>query len=301
MKQLTPSFLLDNPSLVQPIAPWCIPLESHELGILLMAQPWVVGSGVRRADLEKQLSEMFRDFISKPIYFQMVKRSVEKLEQCGSLKGLGKGRNRKFVLTPEGFAALIINIQVVRADPTIDGSEFEFKRELVAMWNIMMDRIVETPLEFSIPQAIVDFFKVIDEIRIWNQPVITVDVMKDAFNVQKLITGQRESLNMELQKLESSLENAKIQADYLKNVDFSQLDLTSLGKDLLSILKGNPDLLRIIIKLSTTAMPQISIQGKIVRYHQYIKYMDALSEMYQKELKIVDINILRQRIAAGGG
>ena len=48
MTAITPQILLDNPELVEPLAPWCVILDNLELGILLVAQPWLAVDGLRR-------------------------------------------------------------------------------------------------------------------------------------------------------------------------------------------------------------------------------------------------------------
>src|SRR5262245_4080538 len=126
----TPEVLLAHPELVQPVAPWCSWLENHELGILLLAQPWLAGKGLRRSELQEQLERMAAGLPVGPVYFQRVNRATEALEARGQLKSLGGGRERLYQTTAGGLGALILNLQVLRADPTVDGSEFELKRAL---------------------------------------------------------------------------------------------------------------------------------------------------------------------------
>jgi 2-methylcitrate dehydratase PrpD len=101
----TPDFLLGNSDLVEPAAAWCIWLDNIELGILLLAQPWIAAGGLRRADLERQLQRLGGDMPIGPIYFQRVSRAVRSLEERDQVQGQGSGRGRRFTVTPQGFAA----------------------------------------------------------------------------------------------------------------------------------------------------------------------------------------------------
>src|SRR5882757_4800099 len=122
MIDFSPDQLLQNPALVTPVAPWCDLLENLDLGIILLAQPWLVGIGLRRSDFERQLGQLAASLPLGPLYFQRISRAVAGLEKRGVLRGSGEGRDRRFALTPQGFAALIVNLHVLRADPTLDGS-----------------------------------------------------------------------------------------------------------------------------------------------------------------------------------
>ena len=112
--RIDPSFLLRNPDLVLPNAPWCCWLNNVELGILLLAQPWMAEAGVGRSDLERQLGLLGADVPIGPLYFQRINRAVAQLEERGQLDALEGGRRRRFVLSPQGFAALLLNLQVLR-------------------------------------------------------------------------------------------------------------------------------------------------------------------------------------------
>ena len=120
---------------------WRSRIDNLELGILLFTQPWLAGDGLRRADLERLLGRLGADLPLGAIYFQRVKRAVTRLEEIGALRGLGEGRARRFVMTPEGFAAFLFNLRALHEDPTLDGSEFELKRALAAMWGLAFERL----------------------------------------------------------------------------------------------------------------------------------------------------------------
>src|SRR4051794_29774524 len=187
-----PAFLLENPESVLVEAPWCAVLDNLELGILLLAQPWVVGAGLRRADLERQLARL--DLPLGSVYFQRVKRAVARLEEAGAMRGSGEGRARSFVVTPEGFAALLLNLCVLVADPTLDGSEFELKRSLVSMLDLLFDRLQELPVEAGLSPETEGFFEDVDRLAVRGEPVITEEVEGQALDVLRLIAEQRRKM-----------------------------------------------------------------------------------------------------------
>lgn len=298
MVDLTPAFLLRNPSLVQPVAPWCVALDNVELGVLLITQPWAAGAGLRRADIERQLSQVASDMPMGAIYFQRINRAVAHLERCGALQGVGSGRNRRFVLTPPGFAALILNLHVIDADPTLDGTEFELKRELVAMWNLMLDQLLASPPQIDLAPDIADFFAKVDALSIWGRPVITAEMVRETFDVLRLIRSQRDRVQVLKHAAEARLTDTRAQAELLRTADLSQLDL-GLGEGA-AFLKDNPELLEMIRTLATGAMPQLNVLARIKRYDAYLAYLDELAKTYSKELKVVDIDVFRRRVAGQG-
>jgi hypothetical protein len=104
MNEISPTFLLEHPELVEPAAPWCVWLKNLELGVLLLAQPWIGGGGLRRADLEHQLARLAAaDLPVGPVYFQRINRAVAALVDRGQLAGEAAGRRPGFVITPQGF------------------------------------------------------------------------------------------------------------------------------------------------------------------------------------------------------
>lgn len=299
MVDFTPAFLLKNPAVVQRAAPWCVKLENVELGVLLVTQPWIAGLGLRRADIERQLSELASEMPLGKIYFQRINRAVAHLEGCGALQGTGTGRSRRFVLAPQGFAALILNLNVLEADPTLDGTEFELKRELVAMWNLMLEQVLASPPEIVISPEVAGFFAEVDALSIWGRSVITVDVVRESFDVLRLIRVQRERVQSLKTAEENRLAATRAQAELLRTADLSQIDLGP-GEQA-AFLKDNPELLEMIRSLATGAMPQLSVLTRIRRYDAYLTYLDEIETTYAKELKVVDIDVFRRRVAGQEG
>lgn len=300
MVDFTPDFLLQNPAMVRPAAAWCVALDNIELGILLLTQPWLAGEGLGRADLERQLAELASDMPIGTVYFQRVNRAVADLERRGALRGTGSGRSRRFTLAPPGFAALILNLHVLRADPTLDGHEFELKRELVAMWNLLLDRLLASPPEIQIAPDVAHFFAEVDALSLWGRPVITPEVVRETFDILRLIQTQHDRVRLLKSAAENRLAETRAQAELLRTADLSQLDLGALGERV-AILKDNPELLEMIRGLATSAMPQLAVQARIKRYDAYLTYLDGLTQTYAKELKVVDIDLFRRRVAGQGG
>ncbi len=300
MVDFTPEFLLQNPALVRPVAPWCALVDNFELGILLLAQPWIAGEGLGRADMERQLAELASEMPIGTVYFQRVSRAVADLEHRGALRGNGDGRNRRFSLTPAGFAALILNLHVLRVDPTLDGNEFELKRELVAMWNMLLDQLLASPPEIQIAPDVAHFFAEVDTLSLWGRPVLTPEIVRETFDILRLIQVQRDRVLQLKSAAGKRLSETRAQADLLRTADISRLDLGALG-DRAAILKDNPELLEMIRGLATSAMPQLSVQARIKRYEAYLGYLDGLTQTYSHELKVVDIDSFRRRVAGQGG
>lgn len=296
---LTATFLLTNPAVVQRAAPWCVTLDSIELGVLLVTQPWIAGDGLRRAEVERRLSELACEMPLGQVYFQRVNRAVARLEQCGCLLGAGSGRHRGFVLAPQGFAAMILNLQFLDADPTLDGTEFEMKRELVATWNLMLEQVLASPPEIVLSPDLDEFFATVDALSIWGRPVITRDVVRETFDVLRLIDAQRGRVATLKREAEVRLAEARIQAEVLRTADLSEVDLGPGHQA--ELLRSNPELLEMIRSLAMGAMPRLSAQARISRYEAYLTYLDDLATSYARELKVVDIDAFRRRVAGHGG
>ena len=183
VEELTPEFLLSHPSLVRSLAPWCRRLGSLELGVLLLGQPWLAGQGLRRSDLERQLATLAAELPLGPVYFQRVSRAVQALEADGALEGRGSGRSRLYVASPRGFAALILNLRVLTNDPTVEGGEFELKRALVALWSLLLERLLELPDEIAFDEEVETFFNEVETLSLWGRRVISEELISRALKL----------------------------------------------------------------------------------------------------------------------
>jgi hypothetical protein len=290
--ELTPTFLLHNPELVTPVAPWCVAVENLELGILLLAQPWMAGGGVRRADLERQLGGLAVTLPLGPVYFQRVKRAVARLVEIGAMQAVGSGRSQSFVVTAQGFATLILNLRVLRADPTIDGSEFELKRALVAMWNLVLERMGELPEEVQLPPESERFFDQVEELTVLGEQVISEQVMAEALDLLRLVATQREQVKRLLAAALQRLDRAEAEAGTLRGVDLSQLAARGFDRAA-AILADTPGALAMVRGMASGVLPQLNLRATVLRYRQYLQYLDELTTLYAGELKTVDLDAVR--------
>jgi hypothetical protein len=293
MRQPSASFLLSNPSLVAPVAPWCAALDNLELGILLLTQPWLAGGGQRRADLERQLSRLAVDLPIGPIYFQRVKRAVTRLGEIGAVRSEGSGRSGRFVVTPRGFAALILNLRVLREDPTIDGSEFELKRALVAMWNLVFERFSALPEELPLDPEMEAFFDEVESLEVWDRKVITDEMLGRALDILVLIADQSRRVKQLLAMTESRLEQLRSKLEEMNVVDLARL-AESRGPGAASSLARDPAAAEMIRTIATTALPGFNLRAAALRYRRYLEYLEDLAGMYSRELRVVDFEAIRQ-------
>lgn len=292
MDELSPTFLLENPALATPAAPWCIVLDNLEMGILLLSQPWLAHEGLLRADLEKQLSRLAVDLPLGAVYFQRVKRSVDHLEKVGAVRGSGEGRSRRFVMTPQGFAALVLNLLVSDRDPTLDGSEFELKRAVVAMWNLVLERYVELPDEVPLPDEMTRFFDEVDGIEVLGQRAITNARVEEAMNILLLVARQREKVEGLLVAARRRLEEVEKDSGALSHIDLSRLSRDGFD-DAAALIAGTPGAAEMVREMASGVLPTVSRRVRIARYEHYLDYLDELTSLYATELKTVDLDLIR--------
>ncbi len=291
MDDLDPTFLLDNPDLVRPLAPWCARRDNLELALLLLSLPWLAATGLRRAELERQLGALGPDMPVGPVYFQRVSRAVRGLESDGALGGTGRGRNRRFATTPAGFASLILNLRVLGGDPTVDASEFEFKRALVAMWNVVAERLIELPADTAAPEDAERFFGEVEAVALWGRPVITDAVVRDAFDVMGLVDRQRHRVRALRAAAAAGLEQADTRSRLLRETPLDRLGAMALDE------VERARLLETVRSLAGQTIPALRARSTLVRYDAYLTYLDALSSLYARELKVVDFARFRAVVA----
>lgn len=304
MERLTPSFLLTNAGLVQAAAPWCRRYDNLELALLLLAQPWIAGEGLRRADLERRLSELADEMPLGPIYFQRVSRAASALEEAGALAGQGSGRNRSFVATAKGFAGFIVNLRVLHEDPTLDGSEFELKRALVAMWNLLAERLQQLPGGLAADPAWEEFFSAVEAVTVFGKPVVTEELMAQAMDVQQLIAEQKENIVLLSEEAIDRLKVCCREADSAREVDLSFLAGAASSED---GGEGKPfqadaETRRMIQGLACRTLPELAQRAVVERYEAYAGYLDRLSALYREHLQVVPLEVFRPSgHRAGGG
>jgi hypothetical protein len=291
----SPPFLLQHPELVGPVAPWCSWLENHELGILLLAQPWLAGQGLRRSELQEQLERLAADLPLGPVYFQRVSRAAGVLEERGQLRAQGSGRQRRYQTTAEGFAALILNLQVLRADPTLDGSEFELKRALVALWNLVAQRMAGAADAVESSAEMGALLEALGRLRVWDQPVITEQVLFDGLDILRLIRTQRERLDgLEAearQRLEAAAAPHRLMGPAPKPGRGGRREPAS------PVLMEALAMVRVV---ASGLAPRLAGEAALLRYRAYREYLDGLTKLYAKEFRfrVVDPAAARRAFKA---
>jgi len=300
MTELSPAFLLSSPELVEPGAPWCVMLDNLDLGILVLTQPWLAIEGLRTAELERQLMALAVEQPLGPVYFQRVKRAVARLEAAGALCTIGAGRARRFRLTPEGMAALILNLQVLHRDPTLDGSELELKRALVVMWNLVLDRMAELPPEMLVSPETNRFFDELEQVCVLSERVITAPVVARALDVLGLLETQRGRVQRMMASAERRLELVERQAEALGEIDLGRLVKQGHG-GAASMLASSPETMALVRSLATGVLPRLGLRATISRYRRYLGYLDDLTQMYAGQLRTVPIAGVRGILLRTGG
>jgi hypothetical protein len=297
--ELTPDFLLENPELITPVAPWCVRLDNLELGILLVALPWLAGDGLRRADLERQIARLAAEMPLGSVYFQRVKRAVARLEEIGALRGMGggeEGRGRRFLATPRGFAAFLLNLHVLSADPTVDGSEFELKRSFAAMCTLVMERLAELPDEVAVPPEIEGFFAEVEALAVLGERVITDEVAEEALDVLRLIASQRVLVDGLLQAARRRLARAETGTAALRVLHLSRLEADAFARGA-AFLHDAPGGLSMIREMASGDVPRLSLRAAVLRYEHYLRYLDELGALHAKELKADPLDAVRALLA----
>jgi hypothetical protein len=287
MKELTPAFLLQSPELVTLAAPWCVRLDNLELGVLMLVQPWLATGGLRRAELERRIAALASELPLGPVYFQRVKRTVARLEEIGAVRGID---GQKFVATPQGFAAFILNLHVLTIDPTLDGSELELKRSLVARCNLILDWLSELPEEVLTPPEIEAFFDEVEGLSVYGQRVITPQVISEALDILRLLASQREKVAERLRAAEQR--RAESTSEAMGELDLARLTAGGFS-GAAALLAETPATLGLIREMASGVLPRLSRQATVLRYEHYLRYLDDLTALYAGELKTVALASVR--------
>jgi hypothetical protein len=278
--------LLDDPELMATLAPWCRPLDNLELAVVLLCLPWNAGSGLRRAALERQLQALATELPVGPVYFQRVSRATAALEGSGTLRAEGGGRAVRLRVTPQGMVSLILNLRLLRADPTIDGSEFELKRGLVAIWATVSERLGKGDGGAS-EETGEEVYAEAERIELLGQPVLSDALVRDALDVQRLIARQRQRV-LELKG-----------AAQARCAGVTRLGEQLEASTLRQLLAGSgtapaDDVLAALRVVAFRTVPRLHLEAALARYDHYLRYLDALSRLYSAELKVVDLRALRR-------
>jgi hypothetical protein len=243
--------------------------------------------GLRRAELERRIAALASELPLGPVYFQRVKRTVARLEEIGAVRGID---GQKFVATPQGFAAFILNLHVLTTDPTLDGSELELKRSLVARCNLILDWLSELPEEVLTPPEIEAFFDEVEGLSVYGQRVITPQVISEALDILRLLASQREKVAERLRAAEQR--RAESTSEAMGELDLARLTAGGFS-GAAALLAETPATLGLIREMASGVLPRLSRQATVLRYEHYLRYLDDLTALYAGELKTVALASVR--------
>jgi hypothetical protein len=290
--ELTPAFLLQNPELVKTVAPWCVRLDNLEMAMLLLVQPWLSAGGLRRAELERRIARFADKLPLGPVYFQRIKRTVARLEEIGALRGAGDGGQR-FAATPQGFAAFVLNLQVLGSDPTLEGGEFELKQALVARCNLILDRLSDLPAEATADNADPDpFFEEVERLDVFGRRVVTPEVVTAAFDILRLIASQRELVGRLLAATRLRVDRDEAEAGALIGLDLAKLAEIGFA-DAATWLAETPGAAGMLRDMASGVLPRLTGEAAVLRYEHYLSYLDDLARLYAGAFKMVTLETVR--------
>jgi hypothetical protein len=288
-----PERFLEHPA-IGVLAPWCVRLDNLELVIALALQPVLAPKPLRRAELEEQLMRLADRLPVGPVYLQRVIRAVARLEEAGILRGAGAARSRRFTLTPEGFAALLVNLRVLDADPTIDGGEFELKKEIVSVWHLTIDQAKhEGGLSIAVGSQLREFWDQVVQVSIGGLLVMPPDVVEDTLNLFRLIDRQRQRVLLLVERERIELKRDEEQVAFFRTADFATVAaMAPPGVNM------TPELWEgMRLAAQTNAFVHTS-RSKLLRYQSFLGYLNSLDALYRPEFKDIEFEDLR-RLAKG--
>jgi hypothetical protein len=282
-----PEQLLDHPA-TRLVSPWCVTLDNLELAIVLVTQP-MLSEARRRSEIEATLRELSASMPIGEVYFQRVARAVEKLEAARILHGdkAEKGK-RRFRCTAEGFASLVVNLRVLNADPTLNGDEFEFKKEIVAMWHMLIERAKDADSVLALSDETAAFWEAVEKVTLGAQPVFTSELFSDTFNIQRLIERQRQAIRERRTAQQQRLAEVRVQTAFWQTADLRSLAAETPG------LRVSPELLEGIRALAMSNAMQVAAEATLLRYEAYLRYLDQLEKLYQPQFKELALEDFRR-------
>jgi len=120
---------------------------------------------------------------------------------------------------------------------------------------------------------------------------MTEEVFGRAFSILELVEAQRLEIEILLVAAEDQLEETRLRGEMLERADLSQLPVE--GTDLDAVLAMARD-------LATGVAPRLAVSASSLRYRAYLGYLDELTGMYSRELRVVSIQGFRQAVLGRG-
>lgn len=279
----SPQFLLSNPAAVGSAPPWCTALDNLELAVLMQPPPWSAPIGLRVAEIEKRLDLMSRELPLGPLYFQRVSRAATDLEKIGVLEGHGDARNRRYKLTPAGFANLVLNQHAAIADPTFDGSEFELKREIAAINSFAMAALDLPSFDAkSLGGDAAEFFETAEALTVLGQRVLTPELVASAFSVHAVVERQIEHVGgLRAQALSSLALYEQLRA---QNVGITpEAIVASMSTATGESMVAGPGMLQVLGSLVSSGLQSTKLRAAVLRYDAYLAYLQSIQELFARE------------------
>jgi hypothetical protein len=193
-----------------------------------------------------------------------------------------------------------LNLHVLRSDPTVDGAEFELKRALVAMCNLVMERMLELPDEVEVPAELEDFFGEVERLTVLGERVITDEIAEEALDVLRLIASQRVRVDGMLQEARRRLAEAESAALALQGFHLSGLRADSFARAV-AFLQDAPGGLSVIREIVSGDMPRLTQRSAVLRYEHYLRYLDELGALHARELRSDPLEAVRGLMARWRG
>jgi hypothetical protein len=274
---LSPAHLLDTTT---SIAPWCRRLEPMEMSLLLIAVPFI--GPVRRADFPRRLSDVgITESLIGALYFQRIDRTVEQFVKIGAMEHEGASREKAYRTTAKGFAAILLNLSVLDRDPTLDGTEFELKREIAAALHVGIGAAIAAVPHLPAQSPARQFFEELFKLEVLGRSVVSNELLVSAADVHALINRQRQNVGKRLERVQREANEMHALRRILGAAGLGGAVKSGLVQEAPAFL-SQPEFLGVATALATSGAPEAEVQSRILRYQAYTAYLDRLSELYGK-------------------
>ena len=295
-----PENLLDHPAL-RSVAPWCRRLEPLELAILAVTPMRGVGEPCTRGELVSRIADFGEHLVGKPVasdaprrpgranatplvgdlYYQRTSRAVVALQEAGVLAARGRGRRLGYWVTPPGFVSLILNLRSVTFDPVFEPSEFELRREIIAVIVALFDG-----LELSsggggatVTREMLRFTEDVDAVTLGDVTVMSHELFEDTFDMMKFIGRSRARTGLILQEI------ARLEAEVasMKPVEDAAAD------EMLAHNGIRGEAFARAWQRARLKLPSLSLRSIGARYRAHLHYLDELTDVYASITRTISL------------
>lgn len=257
-----------------PSTPWARKLDALEIWTAMSVAPWSWNEGLRVAEIERQLVQVATSLSLGAVYFQRVNRMVADLAGAKILKTCGTKRACRYLLTPEGFVSVVLNMTASFADPTVDASEFESKRMLAEIHGASLQLVTEDESSSGTTKFCDNF----DQVRLLGGRIMSREIAREAFSIHALLDRQIAHVT-------------RLHAVALANVRQAQAAVSSHGdptalraalRDAFEVPGGAlaPEALRFAARTTMNPAAIVATDADVLRYTHQIEYLHALKIFY---------------------